>query len=207
MANREHNMSQADELKEQGVKQYQDYEYEQAIRTFEDARAAYVEDGQEDMAAEMLANIGLVHRSLGEGQQALESMGQALKVFQKTGDALRAAQVLGNMGGVYAKLGDTEQAYNTYRQAADLFEELGEKDKYGQTLLAMGRLQLDEGKFLAGAATYEVALENVEQPTWQQRAIKNLGSTVNRMMGTNPGGTSDAPDEDAKPNDDGKPTS
>lgn len=185
-------MSNADQLKDQGIELYQSHQYEQAIKVFEQAKRAYTEDSREDMAAEMLANIGLVHRSLGEGQQALDAMSEALAIFQKHQDALRTAQVLANMGGVYAKMDDREQAYNTYRQAADIFEELNEREMYGQTLLAMGRLQLDEGKFMAGAATYSVALENIENPTWQQKMIKNLGGTVNRILGTPPP-TSDAP--------------
>ncbi len=189
-------MSNADQLKDQGVELYQTHQYEQAIKVFEQAKRAYMEDSREDMAAEMLANIGLVHRSLGEGQQALDAMSEALAIFQKRQDALHTAQVLANMGGVYAKMDDREQAYNTYRQAADIFEELDEREMYGQTLLAMGRLQLDEGKFMAGAATYSVALENIDNPTWQQRMIKNLGGTVNRLLGTETPGGSSAPVDD-----------
>jgi tetratricopeptide (TPR) repeat protein len=189
-------MSNADQLKEQGVELYQTHQYEQAIKVFEQAKRAYTEDSRDDMAAEMLANIGLVHRSLGEGQQALDAMGEALTILQKQQDALRAAQVLANMGGVYAKMDDREQAYNAYRQAADIFEELDEREMYGQTLLAMGRLQLDEGKFMAGAATYSVALENIDNPTWQQKMIKNLGGTVNRFLGVPPAGDSAPTDDD-----------
>jgi len=187
-------MSSADELKQKGVELFEQFEYEQAIKVFNQAKNAFEEDDNSIMAAEMLANIGLVHRALGQGQQALDAMGQALVTFQREDDALRTAQVLGNMGGVYAKMKDREQAYNTYRQAADIFEELGKKEMYGQTLLAMGQLQLDEGKFLAGAATYQVALENVEKPTWQQRMIKNLGGTVNKIMGTDVGPETDTDD-------------
>lgn len=187
-------MSNAEELKDKGLKLYQEYEYEQAIKVFEEAKQAYADAGQHDMAAEMMSNIGVVHRALGQGQQALEALREALNTFQKGDDPLRTAQALGNIGGVYAKMGDREQAYNTYRQAADIFEEIGDKEKYGQTLLAMGRLQLDEGKFMAGAATYQVALENVENPTWQQKMIKNLGGTVNRMFGMDAGSSDSSKD-------------
>jgi tetratricopeptide (TPR) repeat protein len=192
-------MSSADQLKEAGIQQYSQHEYEEAIRTFERAKDAYNTEGQEDMAAEMMVNIGLAHRALGEGQQALEVMQQALKIFQKLQDGLRSAQVLGNIGGAYAKIGDKEQAFNAYRQAADLFEELGDKEKYGQTLLAMGKLQLDDGKFLSGAATYQVALENIEKPTFQQRVIKNLGSTVDKILGGGPISSGSDESDDEKP--------
>jgi tetratricopeptide (TPR) repeat protein len=188
-------MSNADQLKDQGIELYKMHQYEQAVKVFEQAKRAYTEESREEMAGEMLANIGLVHRSLGEGQQALDAMAEALTIFQRLEDALRMAQVLANIGGVYAKMNDNEQAYNNYRQAADIFEEVGEREMYGQTLLAMGRLQLDEGKFMAGAATYSVALENIDNPTWQQKIIKNLGGTVNKVLGVpSPDKKSDAGD-------------
>ena len=65
-------MSQAQELQAQGVKLFQQQDYEDASRVFHEALNAYESDGQNDMVAEMQVNIGLVHRSLGENQQALD---------------------------------------------------------------------------------------------------------------------------------------
>jgi tetratricopeptide (TPR) repeat protein len=167
-------MATAKELQDQGVKLYQQKDYEAAARTFQQAQEAYAEEGRKDMVAEMQTNIGLVHRALGEHQQALNIMQTALLTFQEQGDPLRAAQVLGNMGGVYLELDDKEQAYNCYRQAADVFQELGEKQLYGETLLAMGALQLKDGKFMAGAATYEVGLEQLDNLTTSQKILQKL---------------------------------
>jgi tetratricopeptide (TPR) repeat protein len=176
-------MANAQELQEQGVKLFQQRDYEAAARIFQQAQEAYAGDGQNDMAAEMKTNIGLVHRSLGENQQALESMQDALQFFQGDGDQLRTAKVLGNMGGVYVALGDKEQAYNCYRQAADLFQELGEKTLYGETLVAMGDLQFRDGKIMAGAATYEVGLENLDSLSPTQRVLKGIMGLRNKLMG------------------------
>lgn len=177
-------MSSADELKDKGIELYQQYDYEAAAKAFEQAKEAYTADGKQDMAAEMMVNIGLIHRALNEGQQALDMMQQALRVFQDENDRLRTAQTLGNMGGVYAKMDDKEQAYNCYRQAADIFEELGKKNMYGETLLAMGNLQVKDGKFMDGAATYEVGLENMEKLSVNQKVIKGLLGVRNRFIGT-----------------------
>ncbi|MEL6271742.1 MAG: hypothetical protein AAFR22_18185, partial [Chloroflexota bacterium] len=59
-------MSSGDELKDKGVELYKQYDYEAAAKTFEQAREAYAQAGQTDMVAEMLVNIGLVHRALDE---------------------------------------------------------------------------------------------------------------------------------------------
>lgn len=182
-------MSTAHELQEQGVKLFQQKDYEAAARMFQQAHDAYKGDSQADMAAEMQVNMGLVHRALGENQQALDMMQSALRVFQEMADALRTGQVLGNMGGVYAALGDKEQAYTCYRQAADIFDELGQKKLYGETMLAMADLQVREGKILSGAATYEVGLEQLDDLSASQKILKGLLGIRNKISGS--GGKSD----------------
>ena len=177
-------MTDPKDMQEQGVKLFKQHDYEAAARLFQQALEAYKAEGKEDMMAEMQVNIGLVHRALGEHQEALEVMKSALEVFQKLEDPLRAAQVLGNLGGVYAALKDQEQAYNCYREAADTFQELGEKDLYGETLLAMGDLQIRDRKITAGAATYQVGLEQLENLSGTQKVIKRLSGFINRLTGS-----------------------
>ena len=176
-------MATAKELQDQGLKLFQQKEYEAAKRAFEQARDQYEADNQPDMAAEMNVNIGLVHKLLGENQRALEMMQAALIVFQSMNDQLRVAKVLGNLGLVYRALGDNEQAYNAYRNAADTFEALGEKQLYGETLVAMGDLQVREGKIGAGAATYEVGLGNLDELSTSQKVLKGLIGIRNRFTG------------------------
>lgn len=176
-------MSTADQLQEQGVKLFRRKEYEEAARIFQQAQEAYETEERADMAAEMLTNLGLVHRALGENQQALDVMQQALYTFQQMEDPLRAAKVLGNMGGVYAALGDREQAYSCYRQAADVFQELGEKKLHGETLLAMADLQVREGKISTGAATYEVGLSELDKLSPSQKVLKGLIGFRNKLTG------------------------
>ena len=176
-------MATAKELQEQGVKLYQQRDYEAAVRIFQQAMDAYAESDAQDMVAEMQVNVGLVRRALGENQQALEIMQTALRTFQEQEDSHRTAQVLGNMGGVYTELGDKEQAYNCYRQAADLFQEQGENKLYGETLLAMGTMQFKDGKIWESAATYEVGLEQLEQLSPAQKIIKGLIGVKNRLSG------------------------
>lgn len=179
-------MASAQELQDQGVKLFQQKDYEAAARVFMEARDAYDTEGKRDMVAEMQTNVGLVHRALGEHQQALDAMQGALTVFQEINDPIRAAKVLGNMGGVYVALSDKEQAYNCYRQAADIFQDNNEKKLYGETLIAMGDLQVRDGKIMAGAATYEVGLEQLDQLSTGQKVIKGLLGIRNRLIGGGP---------------------
>ena len=177
-------MGTAQELQDQGVKLFQQKDYEAASKVFHQASDAYETEGKRDMVAEMQTNIGLVHRVLGEHQQALDMMQNALTIFQELQDSMRVAKVLGNMGGVYAALGDKEQAYNCYRQAADIFEEQGDKKLYGETLIAMGDLQVRDGKLMVGAATYEAGLEQLDHLNTSQKVIKGLLGVRNKLIGS-----------------------
>ncbi len=176
-------MSSAKELQDQGVKLFDQKEYEAAARTFAQSMEQYEADGQPDMAAEMQVNVGLVHRALGEHQQALDAMQAALHAFQTTNDRLRTAMTLGNIGGVYAALGDKEQAYNCYRSAADLFDELGETKMHGETMVAMASLQVRDGKLSMGAATYEVGLSELDDLSAGQKVLKGLIGVRKKLMG------------------------
>jgi tetratricopeptide (TPR) repeat protein len=176
--------SDAKALQAQGVKLYEQQDYEAAARVFKQASDAFDAAGQPDMAAEMQTNIGLVHRALGEHQQALDTMQQALETFKETNDTLRLAQVFGNMGGVYLEIGDKEQAYNCYRQAADGFLEVGERKMYGETMLAIAKVQFKDGKIWPAAATYEVGLEYLDRLTMSQKVLQRLIGFRNRLTGS-----------------------
>ncbi len=176
-------MANAKEMQDQGLKLFQQKEYEAAKRLFEQARDQYEAEGHADMAAEMNVNIGLIHRLLGENQRALDLLQEALVVFQGMDDQLRVAKVLGNLGLVYRGLNDNEQAHNAYRSAAEIFDALGEKQLYGETLVAMGDLQVREGKLGAGAATYEVGLGNLDELNASQKVLKGLIGIRNRFLG------------------------
>jgi tetratricopeptide (TPR) repeat protein len=175
--------SDAKTLQDQGVKLYNQQDYEAATKVFQQAKSAYEDQGDVAMAAEMQTNIGLVHRALGEHQQALDAMQAALHIFQEENEQLRAAQVLGNMGGVYMEIDDKEQAHTCYRQAADTFDDLGETKLYGETMLAIARLQFKDGKIWPAAATYEVGLENLDKLSFGQKVLKRLIGVRNRLSG------------------------
>ncbi|MEL6404508.1 MAG: tetratricopeptide repeat protein [Chloroflexota bacterium] len=175
--------SQAETMKEQGIELFIQHDYEAANRAFQQAKDAYEEASDFDMVAEMKVNIGLVHRSLGENQQALELMQEALMHFKDQKDDLRIAQVLGNLGNVYGALNDKEHAELSFRQAANYFREAGEEKLYSDTLMALGALQVRDGKFFEGAATYQTALENRDNLSGTQKIIKSLSGLVNRLSG------------------------
>jgi tetratricopeptide (TPR) repeat protein len=196
-------MSQANakHLQDQGIKLFQQKEYEDAAKIFQQAHDAYTAESQPDLAAEMLVNIGMTHRSLGQHERALELMSQALETFQAANDTRRVAMVLGNMGAAYKAMGDKEQAYNCYRDAADAFSSLGEKKLYGETLLAIADLQMSDRKIGQAAATYEVGLSELDDLSASQKVLKGLVGFRNKLMGTPDITESSSDSADQKPAD------
>ncbi len=176
-------MSSAQELQEQGVKQFQQKEFEEAARLFQEAGEAYEAAGQKDIAAEMQVNLALTRRSMGANQEAIDLMSQALSTFTELNDQKRRAMVLGNMGGVYVALNDKEQAAECYREAADIFQELGEKKLHGETLLAIANLQMSNRKVGDAAATYEAGLSELDNLSVSQKMIKGLIGFKNSLTG------------------------
>lgn len=186
-------MASADELKDQGIKQFQQRDYEQAVETFRAAHSAYRAAGQNDMAAEMQVNLGLALHSLDASGEALAEMSAARDFFQAQGDDHRLAQVLGNMARVYARLGNPEQALTNYREASALFIDAGDEENYGQTVLAIADLQLRSGHPTQAAATYEVGLDYIKNRNARQKLMKNLLGLRNRLTGQgNPSANKDS---------------
>lgn len=172
-------LSDGQKLQAEGVALFNQREYDAAKDLFEEARDAYAQAGRADLAAEMTANIGLIHREVGELDTALEAMHSAYAYFSEQNDALRAAQVRGNMGGLYDALEDKEQAQQAYREALETFKALGEEDLYDETLSAMGHLHGREGlgqaNFIAHRTQVELG-ETVRQGrSIGQDFVKRLG--------------------------------
>lgn len=179
-------MSSAQDLQAQGVKLFEEHDYEAAARLFQQAKDAYAEANQHDMAAEMKVNMGLVHRALGENQQALELMQEAHRTFEEQGDTRRVAQVLGNMGGVYLALNDKDKAHQAYRKAADTFRDMNDTDLYAKTLMAIGNMELRSFQIFKAVGTLQVAYEMIgDKLSPTQKITKSLLGFIGRLAGNN----------------------
>lgn len=176
-------MPTANELKELGIKQFMEQDYEEAAETFRQAIAAYDAGAVPDMAAEMKVNLGLALHSSGESEAALEPMGEAYDTFSAMQDKQRLAQVLGNMARIYAKLDNSEQALTNYREASAMFMDVGDEENYGQTLLALADLHLRNGNAMLAASVFEMGLDHIKHPTTRQRMMKQLMKVRGRIEG------------------------
>ena len=174
----------AQELKDEGLRLFQEGLYEEAIVQFEKAQEMFAAEGNDVEVAEMVNNLGVIYRMLGQWDEAIAALEQAKTTFVRLGDRSREAQTLGNLGGLYASKGERDKSNECLRQAADIFAELDDDQRYGETLLALGVQEWKTGDRSDGLATYETGLHTLQKPTASQKAMRGLLGLRNRLLGT-----------------------
>jgi len=179
-----HEVMSAHDLKEEGLRLFQEGLYPEAADRFEQARELFAAEDDEVEAAEMLNNLGVVHRMQRDWDRAIEALEAAREAFTGLGDRNREAQVLGNLGGLYAGQGERETAKDCLRAAANTFAELGDEQRYGETLLALGVQYWKTGERQEGLATYQSGLEALDKPSVSQKALRGLLGLRSRLLGS-----------------------
>lgn len=140
------------------MQQFQRGEYERALGTFETAVDAYA--AQDDVLgqAEMLNNIGVVHRTQRDYEAAHAALKKAATLFAHQGDLNRQAQTLGNMADLFAAEGNRETAARYYSDASELFAREGDGEKQGDVLRALSLMRLQQGQWLESLQLMEKSL-------------------------------------------------
>ena len=177
------NTASAQELKAEGLRLFQEGLFEEAAATFRQAQEMFAGDGDEVEAAEMVNNLGVIHRMQGRWDEAIASLEEARTAFVRLGDRDREAQTLGNLGGLYANRGERDKAQECLRQAADIFAELGDAQRQGETLQALGVQMWKTGDRRGALAAYEAGLHTMQKPTAGQKTLRRLLGLRTRLLG------------------------
>ena len=174
----------AQDTKEEGLRLFQEGLYPEAAEKFEQAREMFVAEEDEVEAAEMLNNLGVVHRMQRDWDKAIAALEEARAAFTRLCDRNREAQVLGNLGGLYAGQGKRDMAKECLQEAAGLFGELGDEQRHGETLLALGVQHWKSGDRQEGLVTYQAGLETLKEPSVGQKALRSLLDLRTRLLGS-----------------------
>ena len=129
-----------------------------ALRAFEQARAAFVAQGDEANAAAVANDLGVVYYRAGRRDDARQVLQDALAAFEKLGNVPGQAKAIGNLARLMDQAGDKEGAEKNYQRAAELFHQAGEKGLEADTDRALSQMQLRRGRWLEALATYDRAL-------------------------------------------------
>lgn len=173
-----------DELRDEGRRLFRDGSYAEAIQQMQMALDAYSAAGNTIAAAEMMNDIGVVHRIEDRLDKSAEMLEKARAAFEAAGDHSREAQTLGNLAPLYRKQGNNDKALETYTRAADIFGELKDRDREGEILMSRGLLEFDMGKRLNGLTSYELGLKMISKPTSRQKWVLNMLKIRKGIMGS-----------------------
>ena len=99
-------------------------EPERAIARLEEARARYLERGDERGLGLVLSRLGSAYRDLGQTQGALESFAAALEILDRAGRPRDRASTRNDLGQTLLLLHQPRTAIARHRQAAEIYQQL-----------------------------------------------------------------------------------
>lgn len=161
-------------LAQAAEKAFREGDYLEAVAGFEAAAAAYQDQGQVILTAEMWNNCGVALVQLGQGQEALKVIQPTLPILESQGDLERLGMAYGNLASALEVCSRYEEAQEAYLRSAELLEKCGKAEFRLHALKALSQLQLKQGKQLQALATFQTALEDAPRLSLQQKVLKKL---------------------------------
>lgn len=132
--------------------------YKEAIRSFEDALAAWQRVGDRAGQAYVLFGMGAVYSLQGNKVRALELYAEALPIWKELRDTAWEGETLNNMGSAYAAVGKAEQAIESLKQALPLRHAAKDPAGEAQTLSNIGAIYLQIGENEKALGFFQQAL-------------------------------------------------
>jgi tetratricopeptide (TPR) repeat protein len=163
-----------EEQKAEGLKLFRRGEYAQALATFEAAAAAFSMHEDDFGRAEILNNIGVIHRLQRRPEAAATALEEAERIFMRLGEHNQQGQVMGNLGDLYATNRNRDKAAGCYVDAAALFTKAGDMEKKSQVLRALSLMRLRQFHLLEAMMRMEESL--------RVRPRVNLGQRIFRAL-------------------------
>lgn len=174
-------------LYREGVEQFQQGRYREALQTFEQALAIAREMDDRDRQGRTLSYMGFVYFTLEDYPKALEFYQQALAAYKaigendKNGDISydsvyknNEASLLNNIGSVYSNLGDYEVALQFHQQALEIARKTGNLGLKKKALNNVGQIYSSLGEYALALDFYQQALE------MRDRVVDNSDAGVNQ---------------------------
>lgn len=179
------NSPSVQKLHEQGVQHFRQGKFEAALEQFQAALAT----ADEQKAAEIYNDIGVVYRQLENYPAAHQALDEAMSRFERLAHQKGQAQTLGNRAAVYEAEGAVEEAIETYKQSATMLEEIGESELAMYVWQAVSRLRLKQKQYIAAIGAYEEGVENMPDRSLKKKFLRRLLRMPGSMLGGLGGGS------------------
>ncbi|QQE65141.1 hypothetical protein GFS31_18260 [Leptolyngbya sp. BL0902] len=178
---------EANRLLQQGGQQLNISQFREALRSWEQALALYLESQDRQGEGNALGNLGLAYERLGDYRQAIAFHEQSLAIIREIGNRAGEGSVLGNLGIAYGSLGDYRQAIAFHEQSLAIAREIGNRAGEGSVLGNLGNTYRNFGDYRQAIAFHEQSLaifrelgdspeERLRQRAREGTALGNLGN-------------------------------
>ena len=171
-------------LSKDAMKAYGKEDYGSAAQAFESARKAYLDAGEDVLAAEMANNLSVTYIQMDRANDALSIVEGTPQIFLTHGNQQLAGRAYGNLAAALEASGQRQEALEYYQLAAQIFSEEEDKEGYALTMQAISRLQLRLGQPIEAVSTMQVGLEAMPKSSLRDRLLKKLIDIPTRLMGS-----------------------
>ena len=154
----------------QRMKGYND----EALNTFNEARALLEASGEEDvqLAGDVLRNIGTTHTLAGDLDAAIDELEEARRLLEQVGDLQGIGITCSSLAQCYSRRGEPLQALGALQRAQSAFERAGNSFDLGVTLNNTGMVYYELGEFEQALQVYERGL----------RLVRGTGDVMNEAF-------------------------
>jgi tetratricopeptide (TPR) repeat protein len=139
-------------------KMYEDGQAQESVALFEQARAAYLAQGDEANAVKVGNDLGVVYYLVGRRDEAKQVLQDVLAMYERRGDVAGQAKATGNLAQVQNRMGEKDAAERNYHRAAELFHQVGDKALEFDTYRALSQMELQRNHWLQAILAYDRGL-------------------------------------------------
>ncbi|MBD2356679.1 CHAT domain-containing protein [Tolypothrix sp. FACHB-123] len=170
--------AEADKLFQQGNQQYNNSDFEAALRLWQQALIIYQEIKNRQGEGYALSNIGGAYHALAEYQKAIDYFQQSLAIAKEIKDRKLEGVVLGGLGIAYHVLGNYKKAIDYHQQDLAIAKEIKNREDEGRALGNLGNAYYNLADY-PKAIEYQqqslaIAIETKDRFS-QGKALGNLG--------------------------------
>ena len=171
--------SAAEQLYNQGTRQFQANQYTEAFQSWQQALQLYREQKNQRGEVNCLGKLGNVYQSLGQYQPAIACHQQALALARKVQYRQAEANALSSLGNVCYSIGQYDQAVAGYQQALSIAKTIKYKVGEANTLGNLGNVYYVLGRLEDAAKNYQEALAIAQELNYRFGAVNFLNNLGN----------------------------
>ncbi len=168
----------AGDLFKQGIQQYKDSSFQEAIESWKQALACYQELQDLKRQGKTLVNIGTAYFSLKNYDRAIEAWQQALSLFQYLKDLDRQKIILRKIGDAYYRLNKYDQVIEIWQQALKLYQKGEALEIQALLLRNIGVAHGEQGDYEQAIKRYKQSLKKareIHDEQTERKSLINLG--------------------------------